>query len=249
MCCFTGNVESVSSTKIFARPAKEGRQFVVYHMLYRAKEALAMVLPLPTSAKPADDAVKFINLEDYDQFFSRLEDGFPKPGAKNDRPAVAAGAVPPPKAIPVVEVGSFEASFVPSVGDFSRLDKRFRLPDGVWDKLPAYKDFGFAVFKLKAGQPKVHPLAFEFPRARPERIFFPTVHIHDGEVHAEAEFDHVLYLQPGAADSRVPRDWEESTQPAGLFMDLKKSQGLLAGDLHVYRRRMRGKLQNADTLV
>jgi len=34
-----------------------------------------------------------------------------------------------------------------------------------------------------------------------------------------------------------------------MFMDVKKSKGLLAGDLHVYRRRMRGKLKNADTLV
>ena len=39
MCCFTGNVESVSATKIFARPAKEGRQFVVYHMRYRGQGA------------------------------------------------------------------------------------------------------------------------------------------------------------------------------------------------------------------
>jgi len=252
MCCFTGNVESVSSTKIFARAAKEGRQFVVYHMRYAAKEPLAMVLPLPTPPKSADDAVKFINLEEYEQFFGKLEDGFPKPPA----PKSAAGRVPPPaaalpepKPIPVVEVGVFEASFVPSVGDFSRLDKRFRLPDGVWEKLPAYKDFGFAVFKLKSGDnPKVHPMAFEFPRAKVDRIFFPTVHIHDGLVHAEADFDHMLYLQPGG-QSRPPRSWEETPQPASMFIDVKKCQGLVDGDLHVYRQRLRGKLKNADTLV
>jgi hypothetical protein len=248
MCCFTGTVESVSATKIFARPAENGRQFLAYHMLYRAKEALAMVLPLPTPRKAGDDAVRFINLEEYDDFFSKLEAGFPRPRAKTAAPAVAAGAIPPPSPIPVIEVGSFEASFVPTAGDFSRLDKRFRLPDGVWEKLPGYKDFGFAVFKLKAGQPKVHPIAFEFPRVKAERIFFPTVHIHDGEVHADAEFDHVLYLQPGSA-TRPPRDWEESPQPASLFMDVKKAQGLLAADRHVYRRRMSGKLKNADTLV
>jgi hypothetical protein len=249
MCCFTGNVESVSSTKIFCRPAREGRQFVVYHMLYQAKEELAMVLPIPTPPKSADDAVKFISLEEYDQFFQRLEDGFPRPRPKTAALPPEPSATPLPKPLPVVEVGSFEASFVPSVADFSRLDKRFRLPDGVWAKLPAYKDFGFAVFKLKAGKPKIHPMAFEFPRARPERIFFPTVHIHDGLVHAEADFDHVLYLQPGSAESRTPRDWEESPQPAGMFMDVKKSQGLVAGDLHVYRKRLAGKLKNADTLV
>lgn len=250
MCCFTGVVDSVSSTKIFARPSEEGRQFVVYHMLYKAKAELAMVLPIPTPPKSADDAVKFINLEEYDDFFAALESGFPQPRAKSAADPRPAAAPPPPKApLPVIEVGSFEASFVPSVADFSRLDKRFRLPDGVWDKLPAYKDFGFAVFKLKAGQPKIHPIAFEFSRARPDRIFFPTVHIHDGEVHADAEFDHVLYLQPGSAQSRTPRDWEESPQPASMFMNVKKAKGLLSGDLHIYRKRMRGKLKNADTLV
>jgi hypothetical protein len=36
----------------------------------------------------------------------------------------------------VREVGSFEASYVPKIADFSRLDERFRLPVAVWKKLP-----------------------------------------------------------------------------------------------------------------
>ena len=106
----------------------------------------------------------------------------------------------------MVEVGSFVASFVPTVKDFSRLDEQFRLPDGTWDKLPAYKDYGFAVFKLKKGEQKVHPMAFEFPRADKTRLFFPTVHIHDGKVHDQAGFDHVLYCQ--GVDTRMR--WRES---------------------------------------
>ena len=245
MCCFTGIVESVSSTQIFARPAENGRQFLVYHMLYQAKEPLAMVLPIPTPKGSADDAVKFINLEEYDHFFADLHNGFPRPKAPRD---TAAGAIPPPlAALPVVEVGSFEASFVPKIADFSRLDARFRLADGVWEKLPAYKDFGFAVFKLKEGNPKLHPMAFEFPRADARRIFFPTVHIHDGEVHSAAEFDHMLYVQP--TGGRAPRTWEESPQPAGMFMDVKRAKGLIAADDHVYRQPIRGKQKNQDTLV
>ncbi len=246
MCCFTGDVDSVSTTQIFARPTDKGRQFLVYHMQYSAKEPLAMVLPIPTSADSAEDAVKFINLEKYDNFFADLHNGFPRP--KSFRGVPAAGAVPPPLAeLPVVEVGSFEASFVPKIADFARLDARFRLPDGVWDKLPAYKKFGFAVFKLKEGNPKLHPMAFEFPRASTRSIFFPTVHIHDGEVHAQAEFDHMLYLQP--TGSRAPRGWEESPQPAGMFMDVKKSQGVISGDEHVYRTPIRGEQKNQDTMV
>ena len=218
MCCFTGVVVSVSATQIFARPAQEGRQFLVYHMHYKAAESLAMVLPIPTPADSADDAVRFINLEKYDDFFADLRKGFPEPRPKSLRgPAV--GAIPPPNAVlPVVEVGSFEASYVPKIADFSRLDARFRLADGVWEKLPAYKRFGFAVFKLKQGSPKLHPMAFEFPRASATSIFFPTVHIHDGKVHADADFDHMLYLQP--TGGRPPRNWEGSPQPAGMFMDV-----------------------------
>jgi hypothetical protein len=246
MCCFTGIVESVSSTQIFARPAEGGRQYVVYHMHYKAAEPLAMVLPIPTPADAADDAVKFIDLEKYDNFFADLRNGFPMPKAA--RGPLPKSAPPPPEAaLPVVEVGSFEASFVPKVADFSRLDARFRLADGVWDKLPAYKKFGFAVFKLKEGNPKLHPMAFNFPRASRTSIFFPTVHIHDGEVHANAEFDHTLYLQPSG--SRPPRNWDETPQPAGMFMNVEKSAGLIAKDEHVYRLRISGRQKNQDTLV
>jgi hypothetical protein len=250
MCCFTGVVMSVADTKIYARPSQRGRQYLVYQMKYEAKEGLAMVLPLPTPKGSPDDAVKFISLEEYDNFFADLNKGFPVPPPP--RAAPAAGAIPPePQAppLPVIEVGSFEASFVPTVADFDRLDARFRLPDGTWDKLPAYKNFGFAVFKLKAGNPKLHPMAFEFPRANPRAIFFPTVHIHDGEVHEAADFDHELYLQPAGADDRLPRGWTESPMPAADFVDVKKAKGLVDGELHVYRRRLTGSLRNQDTLV
>ncbi len=72
------------------------------------------------------------------------------------------------KVLEVKKVGKFDASFVPAIKDFSRMDERFRLPMGVWDKLPMYKEYGFAVFQLmkeEKGAQKVHPMAFEFPRA------------------------------------------------------------------------------------
>ena len=48
MCCFSKAVESVSNTNIFARGLKNGGQFLVYSMLMKAGEDLAMILPLPT---------------------------------------------------------------------------------------------------------------------------------------------------------------------------------------------------------
>ena len=142
---------------------------------------------------------------------------------------------------------------MPAVKDFARLDERFRLPDTAWDKLPAYRDYGFVVFKLKEGeakkQQKVHPMAFEFPRANPKKLFFPTVHIHDGKVHAEAEFDHLLYCQTTGGEMLPMREWLESFQLAGQFLKVDKTEGIVDGKSHCHVRAVRGTRKNEDILV
>jgi hypothetical protein len=133
--------------------------------------------------------------------------------------------------------------------DFSRLDERFRISDDAWKKLPQYRDYGFAVSKLKAGELTVHPMAFSFPRRNPKDLFFPTVHIHDGEVHAEADFDHVLYCQPREHEPLQVRDWRESPGNAGRFMKTGKTQGLISPEQHCFQKKLHGWLPNRDTLV
>jgi hypothetical protein len=246
MCCFSRPVDRVAETNIFARSSKEGRQFLVYSMMLSAKEDLAMILPIPVPPKSKEDVVRFINLEKYPEFFSDMAKGFPRPATLGRAEAKGTAAAPKLK---VVDVGSFEASFVPQVKDFSRLDERFRLPEGVWEKLPMYKDYGFAVFKLKKGASKIHPMAFEFPRAKPERLFFPTVHIHDQKVHPSANFDHALFCQRAEIETEPILKWEESQQPAGLFMKIKQAQGILDPDGHCYFLPIRGKHKNEDILV
>jgi len=248
MCCFSRPVDSVTATKIFARPSTKNRQFVVYSMTISADQELAMILPLPVPAKSPEDAIRFINLEKYGNFFADLNKGFPvKPSRGKSPNSFGLGGVGSPPKLEVVEVGSFIASFVPSIADFARLDEKFRLPAGTWDKLPAYKDFGFAVFRLKSGEKTIHPMAFEFPRAT-RKIFFPTVHIHDGKVHDQAEFDHVLYLQTGDTDAATMQ-WEESPQLAEGFMKIADTAGVVDGKQHVYRMKIEGKKQNRDTYV
>jgi hypothetical protein len=252
MCCFSQAVDLVADTNIFARASKEGRQFLVYSMTMSAKEDLAMILPIPTPKASKEDAVNFISLKEYPAFFKDLRSGFPVPATLGDK-ADKAGEKPDRGNLKVVEVGDFVASFVPTVKDFSRVDERFRLPTEVWDKLPQYKDYGFVVFKLKKsdkekGASKVHPMAFEFPRANAKKLFFPTVHIHDGKVHEEAKFDHALYCQQSGEEDLMMK-WTESPQPAGMFMNIEKCQGLLEKNAHCYRREMRGKLKNEDIVV
>jgi hypothetical protein len=250
MCCFSKAVQKVADTNIFARSSKDGKQFLVYSMALTAKEDLAMILPIPVPKKSKENAVRWINLEKYEDFFKDMHKGFP---AKHDGRGLGGGNSKGPKpggVLKVEKVGKFEASFVPSVKDFSRLDERFRLPAGVWDKLPDYKDYGFAVFKLsdlkKGGLTGIHPMAFEFPRAKPKQLFFPTVHIHDGKVHDRASFDHALYCQL-TNQEELPMKWEESPQPASFFLKADKCQGMVEKDMHVYQLRLKGKLKNKDT--
>src|SRR5690606_1233163 len=90
-----------------------------------------------------------------------------------------------------------------------------------WAEVPEVEGFGFVVFKLRSVEPRslfarllgqrsvdrtYHPMAFWFPRRDMDRLFFPTLHIHDGRVHPEAEFDHVLYAQA----SSQPSGWDAS---------------------------------------
>lgn len=243
MCCFS-KAADVADTNIFARAGEKGRQFLVYSMKVKAAEELAMILPLPTPKASKEEAVKFLALDKYEDFFADMAKGYPVPPTRGPKP----GGLGTDNKIKVVEVGSFIASFVPTQADFARVDEQFKLPAAVWDKLPQYKESGFAVFQLKKGEKKVHPMAFDFPRADPKKLFFPTVHIHDGTVTAKADFDHTLYCQASGGENIL--DWEESVQPAGLFMGkLDKAHGIVDGKDHLYRKTIKGVLKNADIWV
>jgi hypothetical protein len=268
MCLFSQPVELVSDTNIFARSAN-GRQFLVYSMSYAAAADLAMVLTLPVPPNSAEDAVRFINLKRYPEFFEDLRGGFPSPPeCRAVAGSISAGA---PK-LRVHDVGDFEASFVPRIDDFRRLDERFRIPPDVWDRLPAYQDYGCAVFKLKASlsrqfaglrrrlfgtiseegtrKPRpVHPMAFTFPRRSPELLYFPTVHVHDREVHPDAVFDHTLYCQPDAATDDYLEGWEPSGQVASEFIDVARAEGIVDPNQCCWRVPLEGRRQNKDTLV
>jgi hypothetical protein len=234
----------VADTNIFARASKDTKQFLVYGMFLAAKGDLAMILPIPTPKASKEDAVRFISLKGYPDFCTDMLQGFPSRDEGDDSQNSGAGSDKPEKKLKVVEVGAYEASFVPAVKDFKRLDERFRLPATTWDALPVYANYGFAVFKLKKGEAKVHPMAFEFPRADKKKLFFPTVHIHDGKVHKTATFDHALYCQTSGEDTR---GWRESPQPASFFVKTAKAAGMVVKDAHVYQRLIKGKKTNQDT--
>jgi hypothetical protein len=261
MCCFAGNVPSsffgrlfapklhVSSTNIFARRSGPGVQALAYGMNLESSVELAMVLPLPVRVGSGEDAVRFIDLEEHSSMFSELAELFevPVPAAGGGyRVALALAR----SQLVVYDVGSFIASYVPSRDDFDRLDPRFRLPAVLFDAVPEYASYGFAVFQLKPGKITVHPMAFTFETRASDELFFPTVHVHDGRFHATAEFDHALYYQH-------PDCREVSSQP--LLSDFRGGEvgwRLPRSDYRelvqaapVVRRVLRGTLPNRDTWI
>lgn len=239
-------MEEVKNTRIFARVGAKGRQVLVYQMALEAKEDLAMVLPIPVVKGTGEDGVTFFDLSKYPALFADLALLFPLPKSVGETFGEVSRGVGAAK-LKVQSVGAYDASFVPRVADFSRLDERFRLPAGVWDEVPGYADFGFAVFKLKAGHGEVHPMAFAFPTATPGQVFFPTLHIHDGEVHDREVFDHTLYLQAERGPQRG--GWEESPGLPVTRVKCGLTHGMVRPELHVYRSVMQGKFTNGDVVV
>jgi hypothetical protein len=252
----------VAETRIFGR--RDGpMQVLVYSMKLSARSDVAMILPLPVRWGSGEDAVEFIGLDRCSDFFDWID----RPFRHISRAAAPAFALP---RLRVHTVGLFEASFVPRVADFARLDPRFRLPDRVWGELPLYRDYGFAVFKLRAGaRQRIHPMALRFPTRDRGRLFFPTVHVHDGRVRSRAEFDHALYFQResdramranivrlGAAAAQ--RALEISGGPAenlgfygatGPVRMSERTAGLVKDEWHLFKTTLHGRLANEDTWI
>jgi hypothetical protein len=225
-------------------------------MTYESEHENAMILPIPVNGQ-GEKSLRFINLEGYESLFDDLNNGFPI----RSRFSIGCGSLEisaaKDSALAVQEVGSYVASFVPTLDDFDRLDVRFVLPREVWDKIPRYADFGFVVFQLKEGHRKTHPMAFEFQTRNERQLFFPTVHIHDGEVHDEETFNHLLYLQHAGFDSRVggyvnadvrdvATDVIRSDKIANEFCSTKDTKGIVSQDLLVHRKIVSGLLENVD---
>ena len=266
MCIFSGSVERVADTRIFARRAENGRQVLVYQMRYAARRPVAMILPIPVSRQTGSGPlVQFVSLKHYADFFEDMNRAFPVPPSSMPPGAVSASAPQRAGVLRVENIGDFVASFVPTIADFRRLDKRFVLPEKTWAKIPAYADYGFAVFQLKAapnaGQ-SVHPMAFSFASRSAHSLFFPTVHIHDEQVHPYEKFDHQLFYQMEPTrrllgllpvrTAAVPKNAEDvsfSSVAFGNVMNVARTKGLVGAKQKGIKARLYGSLPNTDTWV
>ncbi|MFT3706267.1 MAG: hypothetical protein QM817_01245 [Archangium sp.] len=243
MCCFSGEVKDVSSTRLFARALGGGRQLLVYELSLDASSEVAMVLPVPIARGATEDSVRFVDFSGCPKFFAELDALYPKPQARAGGPFAPASAAPPFQTLKVKQVGSFEASFAPTRSDLSRLDARFRLSSTVMDALTEHASSGFVVFQLKgSGERRVHPMAFEFPLADASKLFFPTVHVHDGEVHERAKFDHLLYAQP-LESWGTHMTWWRAPLPTSSMSAAARAHVAVTP---IYRSQLNGELPNRD---
>ncbi len=234
MPSFSGEVSRVANTRIFARAAQD-KQFLVVQVEYEAAQDVALVLPLPTPPAAPRDAVRFVDLTGYPEFFADLANGFPIARSATT-PAAPDSSLSQPR------VGSYEAIFLPSRGDFAELQEQYRIADEVLDQLPEYHDYGFAVIQLPADAQTMPPVALEFPMRNPQLLYFPTVQIDKGQVAADSYFDHDLFCQ-----ARV--GWMRSYDNARSFMDVDRAQGVIDPSQRVERFTVLGIHPNSDIVL
>jgi hypothetical protein len=276
MCVIIGDEPvSVADTSIFARHLRPGWQLIVYSMRVFSSTPTAMILPIPIIRGCAEDAVVFVDLSAYPEFFEDMNKAcVSEISILEDLSLGEAPAFMETTALEVHEVGDFEASFVPRMQDFYRLDPRFQLPADVWVKMPDYSDYGFTVFQLKlsaleeirlTGQ-MVHPMAFEFPTRDENRLFYPTVHVHDRDYHPQADFDHSLYCQRDDAREQINKCWymlhqnqvgseqignwyRKSRNSAADEMDTPRCPGVLQEDVLLHALDLHGRYPNRDIWI
>lgn len=251
MSCFSQTMSQVGKTRIFARLTGKGTQLLVYQMEYESEKPAAIIIPLPIAVPGDESSVFFLDMKGYEGFFRDMHQGFPAIHLPNI-PKGASG-----KSLAVQKVGDFIASFVPTMDDFSKLDPQFVIPKETWAKVPAYADYGFAVFQLTELRGRPHPIALEFQTRMPDQVFYPTLHIHDGVVRKRIFYKHELYLQHAAYDSRVGEyisghyadnatGFVRSKNVAGSFCKCDETRGVVIPELLIHRIDVLGPLPNKD---
>jgi hypothetical protein len=233
MSAFSGSLQQVANTRIFAR-AQDGKEYLAYQFDYAADGPIALILPLPTPPDTTAEAVRFIDLSGYPEFFADMEKGFPY--------ARDVSGANPRRRMYGEKTNDYQGTFYPTLESLSSLEEDFRIPDETWKQLVEYNDFGFAVVKISPEVHPFYPLALEFPMRTPNLLYFPTLHIRSGEAPEEASFDHDLFCQARAG-------WLRTYDVAGSFMDVDRAQGVVDAGERVSRMTVQGMHPNSDILV
>jgi len=186
----------VAETELFVAPNTERtHQITIYaNSVQTTSRNNMMILPVPNP-----ETVKFIDLSNYSDIFKDLEKSFKvysqSYGATNG--FMSKGMMR--NSLPVVSVGSYNATLVP---DYFQID---RIDEDVFGKISPqmekvlnkyYKTMGFVVCKLKPSNSlvKYHPFAYSHKIQDSGKLFLPTRHQHHGQLEEiNSHWDHSIY--------------------------------------------------------
>lgn len=188
MCIITGKVQSVKGTKIFAMPGTEDkdRQLLVYKNEVASVAENLMILPVPFP-----ESIKFEKIPK--TIFNDCERSMNLVYANT----IITLSATTRSVLPVLSIGSYRVSIVPSIHDFYRLDQNvFYLPpdlERMMENTYGGRPFGFICCILKAGVQNYEPLAYSHRMWKLGELFIPTLHYHPGEAGVDADWDHQVY--------------------------------------------------------
>jgi hypothetical protein len=201
MCIFNSEVIRVSNTQILVTHSTDGkRQLTVYSNKVNTAGGNAMILPVPKGGRAA--SVRFHDLSAYPNLFEDCAKCFA--AARVSKGALGWGALTDSyelsnSTLRVHDVGSYRASIVPTLDDFSRLDASvFSLSPAIGDVLrQSYgSEFEFIVCQLQSGSHEYHPFAYSHDVSG-SALFVPTLHEHGHKQgqgqEQDPDWDHTIY--------------------------------------------------------
>jgi len=190
--CIISKPARVSGTKIFvALNAAQTRQLTVYANEVATASGAVMILPVPEPS-----TVRLIDMSGYTTIFEDLDSSFQKVTFSLTNSVRAYDGA---KALPVVRVGGYLVTIVPSAGEFPYLSRETfgEVNASLASALATrYPRMGFVVCRLNAATTKYHPIAYEHT-VESNELFVPTYHLHDhrGDFVEEpvAHWDHEIF--------------------------------------------------------
>ena len=97
---------------------------------------------------------------------------------------------------------------------------------------------------------------WEVAAADASSLFFPTVHVHDGELHSTARFDHALYYQITSDATPAARGPDGAAlaartayEPIESRVAIGQTRGVAVEGGRVFQCVVHGELPNADVRV
>jgi hypothetical protein len=253
MGIFSTPVRVASTFNYFARASRAGadHQFLACNFRYEAETAFTLILPLPTPLDAPANAVRFINLSGYDDFFQDVRRGLPALTRDTAKQSLTDRIVEKVRDWLDLDTTQIEFAFFPTQQVLADMSQQWPLAESVWAALQPYMNFGLVGLKLEAGSNRLPPIAVEFPRGTSTELFFPTAH--NLPRSAALNLKHVLYAQT----PHRSLEWRISTSPgddhrqllARDFVKVDRTLGLIDPDEPIVARRLSGPNDNFDVCV